>query len=60
MSTNSDNNLSLMQVFREVRVREIGDNVDQRMVICRNAVPFEQRAKRAALLSRPSDQHCHD
>lgn len=38
---------------REVRVREIGNNVDQRMVVCGNAVPFEQRAKRAALLSRP-------
>jgi hypothetical protein len=60
VSANGDYYLSLMEMSREVRVREIGNNVDQRMVVCGNAVPFEQRAKRAALLSRPSDQHCHD
>jgi hypothetical protein len=60
MSADGDNKVSMMEVSGELCIRKIGNNVDQWMMMCGNAVAFEQRAKPNALLSRPSDQHCHD
>jgi hypothetical protein len=60
MSADSNNEVCVIEVIGELCIRKIGNNVDQWMVVCGNAVPFEQRAKLNALLSRPSDQHCHD